>query len=80
MTSSEKVMNFLSLTRFESDVSASVNTPSLQSDSSPFWRKFTDEQTSHLLSLTKDLMENNAVKRELYGNECKMIYDHRNLG
>ena len=65
MTSSEKVMNFLSSTRFESDVSGPVNAPSLQSESSRFWRKFTDEQTSHLLSLTKDLMENDAVKREI---------------
>lgn len=65
MTSSEKVMNFLSSTRCESDVSGPVNASSLQSESSRFWRKFTDEQTSHLLSLTKDLMENDAVKREI---------------
>ena len=65
MTSSEKVVNFLSSTRFESDESAPVNASSVQSDSSRFWKKFTDEQTSHLFSLTKDLMENNAVKREL---------------
>lgn len=65
MTSSEEVMNFLSSTRFESDVSGPVNASSLQSESSRFWRKFTDEQTSHLLSLTKDLMENDAVKREI---------------
>jgi len=58
-------MNFLSSTRFESDVCDPVNAPSLQSDSLRFWRKFTDEQTSHLLSLMKDLMENNAVKRDL---------------
>ena len=58
-------MNFLSSTRFESDESAPVIAFSVQSDSSRFWKKFTDEQTSHLLSLTKDLMENNAVKREL---------------
>jgi len=80
MTSSEKVMNFLSSTRFESDVSASVNAPSLQSNSSRFWRKFTDEQTSHLLSLTKDLMENNAVKRELVWQRVQNDLRSQELG
>ena len=79
MTSTEKVSSSLSsnrlegdvfgpvnaLTKSESDVSGPVNAFSLQSDSSRFWRKITDEQTSYVLSLTKDLVENDSVKREI---------------
>ena len=60
MASTEKVSSFLSSIRFEGDVSGPVNVSTLQSDSSRFWRKFTDEQNSHLLSLTKDLVENDC--------------------
>lgn len=62
-TSTEKVMKFLD--------SCHANTPSAlmavsnSSESSRFWQKFTDEQTRHLLSLTDDLVANNAVKREI---------------
>lgn len=38
---------------------------SVSSESSRFWRKFTDEQTRHLVSLTKDLIDNNAIKKEV---------------
>ena len=38
---------------------------SVSSQSSRFWRKFTEEQTRHLLSLTKDLVDSNATKKEL---------------
>ena len=69
-----KVSSFLSPTRFEgsvfdpvnaptsfeSDVSGPANVSALQSDSSRFWRKFNDDQNSHLLSLTKDLAENDC--------------------
>ena len=79
MTSTEKVSSSLSsnrlegdvfgpvnaLTKSESDVSGPVNAFSLQSDSSQFWRKITDEQTSYVLSLTKDLEENDSMKREI---------------
>ena len=79
MTSTEKVSSSLSsnrlegdvfgpvnaLTKSESDVSGPVNAFSLQSDSSRFWRKITNEQTSYVLSLTKDLVENDSVKREI---------------
>ena len=79
MTSTEKVSSSLSssrlegdvfgpvnaLTKSESDVSGPVNAFSLQSDSSRFWRKITDEQTSYVLSLTKNLVENDSVKREI---------------
>ena len=33
--------------------------------SSRFFRKSTDEQTRHLLSLTKDLVQNNTIKKEV---------------
>ena len=79
MTSTEKISSSLSsnrlegdvfgpvnaLTKSESDVSGPVNAFSLQSDSSQFWRKITDEQTSYVLSLTKDLVENDSMKREI---------------
>ena len=63
-TSTERVLKFLSSAPCESDKSGPVHAPSLASATSTFWRKFTDEQTSHLLSLTQDLVKNNAVKRE----------------
>ena len=62
-TGTEKVMKFLE--------SCDVNTPSESmavsnsSESSRFWRKFTEEQTRFLLSLTEDMVGNNTVKREI---------------
>ena len=84
MTSTEKVSSFLSSTRFEgdafgpvnaptsfeSDVSGPVNVSALQSDSSRFW-KFTDEQNSHLLSLTKDLVEDDCEGGNRLGKNAK---------
>ena len=85
MTSTEKVSSFLSSTRFEggvfdsvnaptsfeSDVSGPVNVSALQSDSSRFLTKFNDEQNSHLLSLTKDLVENNCEEGNRLGKSAK---------
>lgn len=61
-TSPEKVMEFLE--------SCDANTPeslavSNSGESSHVWRKFTDEQTCFLLSLTEDMVANNTVKREI---------------
>lgn len=61
-TSTEKVMEFLE--------SCDANTPeslavSNSGESSRVWRKFTDEQTCFLLSLTEDMVANNTVKREI---------------
>ena len=39
--------------------------------SSRFWRKFTDEQNSHLLSLTKDLVENDCEEGNSQGKSAK---------
>lgn len=61
LTSSEKVLRYLKEAEFERTSSAM----SVSSESSRFWRKFTDEQTRHLLSLTKDLIDSNAIKKEV---------------
>lgn len=72
--STEQVMRFLSSAECESDVSGLVNAPSVISKASRVWRKFSDEQTSHLLSLTKDLVNNNAIKMDLVWQK-KMMPD-----
>ena len=61
LTSSEKVLRYLKEAEFEKTSSAM----SVSSESSRFWRKFTDEQTRHLLSLTKDLIDSNDIKKEV---------------
>ena len=64
LTSSEKVLRYLKEAEFEKASSVS-GAMSVSSESSRFWRKFTDEQTRHLLSLTKDLINSNAIKKEV---------------
>ena len=64
LTSSEKVMRYLKGAEFHREPSVS-SAMSVSSESSRFWRKFTDEQTRHLISLTKDLIDNNAIKKEV---------------
>ena len=54
-TSGEKVLRFLSSATCLSDVSGPVNAPASTTDSSRYWRKFTDEQMCHLLHLANDL-------------------------
>ena len=61
LTSSEKVLRYLKEAEFEKTSSAM----SVSSESSRFWQKFTNEQTRHLLSLTKDLIDSNAIKKEV---------------
>ena len=36
-----------------------------------FWRKFTEEQATHLFKLTKDLIEANAIKKEVVWQRVK---------
>ena len=67
-TSTGKVMEFLE--------SCDVNTPeslavSNSGESSRVWRKFTDEQTRFLLSLSEDMVANNTVKREILWKRVK---------
>ena len=64
LTSSEKVMRYLKGAEFHREPSVS-SAMSVSSESSRFWRKFTDEQTRHLISLTKDLIDNNTIKKEV---------------
>ena len=64
LTSSEKVLPYLKEAEFE-EASSVSGAMSVSSESSRFWRKFTDEQTRHLLSLTKDLIDRNAIKKEV---------------
>ena len=40
-------------------------------ESSRFWRKFTEEQTDHLLSLTKDLIDHDAIKKDVFWQRVK---------
>ena len=64
LTSSKKVLHYLKETEFQKVPSVS-SALSVSSKSLQFWRKFTNEQTRYLLSLTKDLIDNNAIKREV---------------
>ena len=79
-TSSEKVLRLLSSATCQSDVSGSVNAPTFTTDSSRYWRIFTDEQTSHLLHLTKDLLSDNIIKRELVWQRVKEDARSKELG
>ena len=79
-TSSERVMRFLSSAVCESDLSGPVNAPSVISEDSRFWRKFSEEQTSHLLSVTKDLVNNNVIKMELVWQKVKDDARSKELG
>ena len=44
---------------------------SICAESSRFWRKFTKEQSNHLLKLTQDLIEANAIKKEVVWQRVK---------
>ena len=50
---------------------------SVSVDSSRFWRKFTEEQTDLLISLTRYLIDNNAIKKEVVWQRVKS--DERSL-
>ncbi|XP_068721523.1 uncharacterized protein [Montipora capricornis] len=62
LSSNEKVLKFLK--EAQPALLTSESTCASSSVSSRFWRKFTDEQASHLMHLTQDLVDNNVVKRE----------------
>ena len=79
-TSSEKVLRFLPSATCQSDVSGPINTPVLTTDSSRYWRKFTDEQTSHLLHLIKDLVSGNIIKKEFVCQQVKEDARSKGLG
>ena len=61
---SNEVLRFLKEAEFQ-NVPSTSSAMSVSSQSSRFWRKFTEEQTRHLLSLTKDLVDSNAIEQEV---------------
>ena len=44
---------------------------SVSAESSRLWKKFTEEQATHLFKLTKDLIEANAIKKEVVWQRVK---------
>ena len=44
---------------------------SVSAESSRFWRKFTEEQANHLFKVTKDLIEGDAIKKEIVWQRVK---------
>ena len=79
-TSNEKVLRFLSSATCQIEENGPTNAPALTTDSSRYWRKFTDEQTSHLLHLTKDLVSGNIIKKELIWQRVKEDARSKELG
>lgn len=72
----DKVMKFLHSAPPQPS-SLAHTSGSVSVESSRFWRKFTEEQTDHLLSLTRDLIDNNAIKKEVVWQRVKS--DERSL-
>ena len=62
--SHEKVARFLSSAAPPARPSEVNSAASVSTESSRFWRKFSDEQASFLFSITRDMIESDAVKRE----------------
>ena len=71
-----KVMKFLHSAPHQPP-SLAHTSGSVSVESSGFWRKFTEEQTDHLLSLTRDLIDNGAIKKEVVWQRVKS--DERSL-
>ena len=65
-TSEAKVKRYLDAAQPEAPSSSTTHiSGTVCAESSRFWRKFTEEQTNHLYNLTKDLIEANAIKKEV---------------
>ena len=62
--SHEKVARFLSSAAPPAPPSEVNSTASVSTESSRFWRNLSDEQVSLLFSITRDMIESEAVKRE----------------
>ena len=69
--SHEKVARFLSSAAPLSPPAEVNLTASVSTESSRFWRKFLDEQASFLFSTTRDMIESDAVKREVVWQRVK---------
>ena len=71
-SSQEKVQRYLCSAQPEAAPSTVTHiSGTATAESSRFWRKFTDTQADHLFTLTKDLIEANAVKREVVWQRVK---------
>ena len=71
-----KVMKFLHSAPHQPPSPAHTS-GSVSVESSGFWREFTEEQKDHLLSLTRDLIDNGAIKKEVVWQRVKS--DERSL-
>ena len=63
VTTQDKITNYLA--KCQSEVASTSQAESTSTENSRFWRKFTDEQTGHLISLTYDMLKCNNIKREV---------------
>lgn len=63
ITGEKKITNYLA--KCESEFPSTSNADSTSTENSRFWRKFTDEQTRYLISLTYDLFKCNNIKRDV---------------
>ena len=69
--SHEKVARFLSSAAPPAPPPEVNSTASVSTESSRFWRKFWDEQASFLFSITRDMIESDAIKREVVWQRVK---------
>lgn len=71
-SSQEKVQRYLSSAQPEAAPSTVTHiSGTATAESSRFWRKFTEAQADHLFTLTKDLIEANAIKKEVIWQRVK---------
>ena len=71
-SSHAKVQRYLSSAQPEATPSTVTHiSGTATAESSRFWRKFTEAQADHLFILTKDLIEANAVKKEVVWRRVK---------
>ena len=65
-SSQAKVQRYLYSAQPEAALSTVTHiSGTVSAESSRFWQKFTEEQANHLLTLTKDLIEANVIKKEV---------------
>lgn len=71
-SSQEKIQRYLSSAQPEAAPSTVTHiSGTATAESSRFWRKFTEAQADHLFTLTKDLIEANAIKKEVIWQRVK---------
>lgn len=71
-SSEENVKRYLDSAQPEAAPSSITHiSGSVSAESSRFCRKFTEEQANHLFKLTKDLIEGDAIKKEVVWQRVK---------